>query len=212
MGITDVSISLNAQDFVAYPVQFTVFPHAQLNAFVPSSGPRSGNTSILLEGSHFFQPATPTPQLAAAVESHGLDFRCKFGLRDAFHVVRATLVNDSALLCSSPPREYLLPETVQSAIQDIDVEFQEIAFHHNDLVTLVAPRIRTRLSLTASAAGQGRFHDTATARDARAYFAATFEALFGGDGYRLLTEVIAVGPTSPSAEKACTSSLVSGAS
>ena len=72
--VWDVSISLNAQDFSLYPIKFTALPHALLNGILPSSGPRTGNTSITISGSHFLTPALPTPSLVAAVDTHGLDF------------------------------------------------------------------------------------------------------------------------------------------
>ena len=91
----------------------------------PSSGPRLGNTSIVLHGSHFLTPATPTPALQAAVSTYGLDFRCKFGVADAHHIVTATLVNDSTLRCTSPPRELLFEEPVLKTWHDLNFTFND---------------------------------------------------------------------------------------
>ena len=106
-----------------YPVKFSVFPPPSFDALLPSTGPRWGNTSIAISGSHFFSAATPTEQLTAAVASHGLDFRCRFGNDAIFRIVPATLVNDSALLCTSPARKELFDAVLLPSWEDVNLVF-----------------------------------------------------------------------------------------
>ena len=79
-GPLTISISLNDQDYTAYPVQFTVHTPPRLIAFSPTSGPQAGNTTLLLHGAGFDVPPSPShlpPSSAECMHPAPSIYRCR---------------------------------------------------------------------------------------------------------------------------------------
>jgi hypothetical protein len=98
-GRIDVSITLNAQNFQLHPLNVTSFAPVAVHTLSPTSGPQRGNTTVLVTGASF-------------VSVIGTDIRCKFGGRTASVISPAMVLNSTALLCTTPPRDALLPQTL----------------------------------------------------------------------------------------------------
>ena len=184
IGTTTVAVSLNAQDFSTYPVPFTVFAHAVVDSIVPSSGPQYGNTTVIIEGSHFLIPSPPTAAIAAAIASHGLDARCKFGVGLFAHIAPATLMSDTVILCMSPPRATLVAESLLARTKDLAITFDSDMQATNSIkVSGSAVLVDGAIELTGSQAKLlGSFQVPLPQPELPVmYFFARFEALFGGD-------------------------------
>ena len=95
----DVSISLNGADFSVHPSSYTSYPPITFTALLPTSGPQRGDTMLTVTGDYF-------------VAVHDKDYRCRFGGPTAEVDRQATLVNITTLICMSPPRPWLLAQTV----------------------------------------------------------------------------------------------------
>jgi hypothetical protein len=95
-----VTASLNSYSWAKTDQTFRPYGVETMN---PSSGPVGDNTAINVFGKGFENDLTPNA-------------RCRFGTMDNYQLVKATVLDDSHLICKQPAHSLKLPPGANSAI------------------------------------------------------------------------------------------------